>query len=324
MKELLAEAKLLEFTPALKTFYDDVVAGLSRRRRSLPCKYFYDKRGSQLFDKICRLDEYYLTRSETSIMNRCAVEMAAQIGSGVMLLEYGSGSSIKTRILLDHLNDAVAYVPVDISHDHLHQSAAKLSQLYPDIEVLPVCADFTEEFELPASIRAPTHNAVYFPGSTIGNFQPAEAQAMLTRIVRLCGCGGGLLIGIDLQKDVSVIESAYNDSEGITAEFNLNLLGRINRELGGDISLRQFEHRAHYNEALNRVEMYLVSGCDQTIRIGNKSFDIAAGEAIHTEYSHKYTIDGFAELAAGAGLTLRRQWTDQRDHFAVLHFAVLI
>ncbi len=323
MKELLAEAKLLEVTPALKTFYDDVVAGLSRRRRSLPCKYFYDKRGSQLFDEICRLDEYYLTRSETSIMNRCAVEMASQIGSGVMLLEYGSGSSIKTRILLDHLYDAVAYVPVDISHDHLHQSAAKLAQLYPDIEVLPVCADFTEEFELPASISAPTHNAVYFPGSTIGNFQPAEAQAMLTRIVRLCGCGGGLLIGIDLQKDVSVIESAYNDSEGITAEFNLNLLGRINRELGGDISLRQFEHRAHYNEELTRVEMYLVSRCDQTISIGDRSFNLAAGEAIHTEHSHKYTIDGFAKLAAGAGLTLRRHWTDQQDRFAVLHFAVL-
>lgn len=323
MTELLAEAKLLDFAPTMKTFYDDVVAGLAQRPRSLPCKYFYDERGSRLFDEICNLDEYYLTRTELSIMSRCAVEMAVQIGPGVMLLEYGSGSSIKTRILLDQLPDPVAYVPVDISHDHLRQSADDLAQLYPDIEVLPVCADFTEDFELPTSKCVPTHNAVYFPGSTIGNFQPVEAQAMLARIVRLCGCGGGLLIGIDLQKDVGVIESAYNDTAGITAEFNLNLLNRINRELDGDISLSQFEHRAHYNEVLNRVEMYLVSGCDQTISIGDRSFDIAAGEAIHTEYSHKYTIDGFAELAAGAGLTLRRQWTDRRDRFAVLHFAVL-
>jgi dimethylhistidine N-methyltransferase len=317
------EAKLPDFVPALEAFYGDVVAGLSQRPRSLPCKYFYDERGSQLFEKICKLDEYYLTRTELSIMRQFADEMAEQIGPGVSFVEYGSGSSIKTRILLDHLRDPVAYVPVDISRKHLQQTADNLARLYPDIEVLPVCADFTEDFELPTPQRVSNHNAVYFPGSTIGNFQAEAAQALLARIVQLCGCGGGLLIGIDLQKDIKVIEAAYNDAQGITTEFNLNLLNRINRELNGDICLDQFEHKAHYNDADSRIEMYLVSRCDQTVRVGERTFDIAAGDAIRTEYSHKYTIDGFDELAAAVGLTLRQQWTDEDDLFAVLHFVVL-
>lgn len=323
MTESRTETNLLDFSPALKTFYDDVVAGLSRRPRSLPCKYFYDDRGSQLFDKICKMDEYYLTRTELAIMKQYADEMAEQIGPGVMLVEYGSGASIKTRILLDHLLDTVAYVPVDISREHLQQSADDLALLYPDIEVLPVCADFTGEFELPTSKRLPTHDAVYFPGSTIGNFQPQAAKALLAHMVRLCGCGGGLLIGVDLQKDTEVIESAYNDASGITSEFNLNLLNRINRELDGDFCLSQFEHKAHYNDVLGRVEIGLVSYCHQTVNVGDRSFDFAAGEEICTEYSHKYTIDQFAELAADAGLTLRRHWVDESDYFAVMHFAVL-
>jgi len=318
-----AGTNLLDFEPAAQTFYDDVVAGLSRPERSLPCKYFYDERGSKLFEQICQLDEYYLTRTELSIMRRHAGQMAEQIGRGVMLVEYGSGSSIKTRILLDHLADPVAYVPVDISRDHLQQSADDLHRHYPDLEVLPVCADFTEDFELPVSRREPTHDAVYFPGSTIGNFQPQAAQAMLRRIVRLCGCGGGLLIGIDLQKDARTLEAAYDDSQGVTAQFNLNLLRRINRELDGDIRVQDFRHLARYNEALGRIEIYLVSRCDQTIRVGDHSFDLAEGETIHTENSHKYTIDGFADLAAAAGLTLRRHWTDPQDRFAVLHLAIL-
>ncbi|MCG8449364.1 MAG: L-histidine N(alpha)-methyltransferase [Pirellulales bacterium] len=323
MTESSTGTKLLDFEPPVETFYDDVVAGLSSQPRSLPCKYFYDERGSKLFDQICELDEYYLTRTELSIMSRYAEEMAAQIGPSVMLVEYGSGSSIKTRILLDHLRSPVAYVPVDISRDHLRHSADNLAMMFPDIEVLSVCADFTEDFELPVSRRESTHNAVYFPGSTIGNFQPEAAQAILSRLVNLCGCGGGLLLGIDLQKDRKTLESAYNDDAGVTAAFNLNLLGRINRELDGDIRMDQFAHRAHYNEALNRVEIALVSQCDQTLNIGHRSFDLAAGESIHTEYSHKYTIDGFAELAAVAGLTLRKAWTDPQNRFAVLYFAIL-
>lgn len=318
-----SSAALLDFEPKMETFYEDVVSGLSQSPRSLPCKYFYDERGSKLFDQICELEEYYLTRTELSIMQKYAREMAEQIGPGVMLVEYGSGSSIKTRILLDHLKAPAAYVPVDISKEHLQQTAHNLRLRHPEIEIKPVCADFTEDFELPISTQEPTHNAVYFPGSTIGNFQPSAAQAMLKRIVSLCGCGGGLLLGVDLQKDIETIESAYNDSEGVTAEFNLNLLRRINRELDAQISIDQFGHRANYNSHHNRVELSLVSQQDQTIQVGDQSFDFSEGESIHTEYSHKYTVEGFAELAAEAGLTLRKHWTDELNRFAVLHFAIL-
>lgn len=307
---------------ARQAFRDDALAGLRGSPKSLPCKYFYDKRGSELFDEICLLDEYYLTRSELGIMERHAAEMGQQIGPGVMLVEYGSGSSVKTRYLLDGLPDPVAYVPVDISDEHLHETARELERDYPQIEILPVCADFTREFALPLSERSTTHAAVYFPGSTIGNFQPHKAAELLERITRLCGTGGGLLIGIDLQKDPRTIEAAYNDRRGVTAEFNLNLLRRINRELDGDFDLDQFEHRAVYNAQAGRVEISLVSRRDQTVEVGGEAFEFARGEAIHTEYSHKYTIDGFAEMAARAGLTLRREWTDPKRYFAVLHLAI--
>lgn len=317
------ETQLLDFQPTSGDFRDEVLDGLSQTPRTLPCKYFYDERGSRLFEQICELNEYYLTRTELAIMRRHTSEMATQIGPGVMLVEYGSGSSTKTPLLLDHLQDPVAYVPVDISGDHLQQTAVSLARRYPQIEILPVCADFTSDFELPLSRKKPTHTAVYFPGSTIGNLEPDAAEQMLRRIVDKCGCGGGLLIGIDLQKDLATIDAAYNDSQGVTAEFNLNLLHRINHELDGDIDIGCFAHRASYNPSLNRVEMYLVSLCDQTIEIGDSSFDFAVGETICTEHSHKYTIDGFARLAAAAGLELHSQWTDDLHHFAVLHFAVV-
>ncbi len=318
----VSSAPLLDFEPATQAFFDDVIEGLSRDEKALPCKYFYDERGSQLFDQICDLDEYYLTRTELSIMQRHAGEIAKQIGPGVMLVEYGSGSSIKTRLLLDQLEAPAAYVPVDISREHLWDSANRLLKAYPGLEVLPVCADFTTDFQLPESQQTPTHNAVYFPGSTIGNFQPEVAQAMLTRIVQLCGCGGGLVVGVDLQKDVTTLESAYDDCEGVTADFNLNLLGRINRELDGDIQVDQFEHRARYNPTKSRIEISLVSRCEQTIAVRDETFEFAQGESIHTEYSHKYTVEGFAKLAAGAGLTLRKHWTDDQQRFAVLHLVV--
>ncbi len=314
---------MLDFEPVTATFFQDVVSGLSADNKRLPCKYFYDRRGSKLFDEICRLEEYYLTRSELAIMRRFAPEMAAQIGPGVMLVEYGSGSSVKTRLLLDRLEDPVAYVPVDISCRHLQQSATELSHIYPRIEVLPVCADFTEEFDLPKSNRKPTHAAVYFPGSTIGNFQPDGAVLLLGSIADLCGTGGGLLIGIDLKKDVRTIEAAYNDTQGVTAEFNLNLLHRINHELGADFQLDQFRHRAIYNAEYGRVEMHLVSRQEQAVSIGEHTFDFAADETICTEYSHKYTIDEFEAIAADAGLSLHRHWTDSQRNFAVLHFVIV-
>jgi dimethylhistidine N-methyltransferase len=240
------QSTLLDQEPGSETFLDEVLSGLQQSLKTLPCKYFYDERGSQLFDQICDLDEYYLTRSELAIIESHAPQIAEQIGPGVMLIEYGSGSSVKTRILLDHLPAIDAYVPVDISREHLQQTCRNLARCYPDLEVLPVCADFTAEFDLPVPRAQPTHSAVYFPGSTIGNFPPHEAEQMLSQIASLCGTGGGLLIGIDLQKDPEILEAAYNDAQGVTAEFNLNLLRHINRELGGDFCLDAFQHVASY------------------------------------------------------------------------------
>jgi dimethylhistidine N-methyltransferase len=310
-------------TIARQLFLTETLSGLLHTPKQLPCKYFYDRRGSELFERICVLDEYYLTRCELAIMDRYAPEMGRQIGPGVMLVEYGSGSSVKTRYLLDSLPDAVAYVPVDISGEYLQRTSVELARDYSRLEVLPVCADFTEEFELPLSTRVSTHAAVYFPGSTIGNFQPERAVELLRRITRICGAGGGLLIGIDLKKDSRIIEAAYNDRLGVTAEFNLNLLRRMNRELGSNFDLAQFSHRACYNSQLGRVEMYLVSRSAQTVHLGGEVVEFAAGESICTEHSHKYTIDEFATVAASAGLTLRRVWTDENRYFAVLHFAVV-
>ncbi|QDV45046.1 Histidine-specific methyltransferase EgtD [Stieleria neptunia] len=308
--------------PRSIAFQHDVMEGLGQVPKRLPCKYFYDKRGSALFDEICDLDEYYLTRTEQAIMNRYASEMGTQIDSGAMLVEYGSGSSIKTRILLDHLIDPVAYVPVDISHRHLQRVAERLRVDYPHLEILPVTADFTRPFSLPHSREPATHCAVYFPGSTIGNFEPAEAERLLRSISERCGSGGGLLIGIDLVKDVETLERAYNDDAGVTAAFNLNLLRRIRDELDADIDVQAFEHVAFYNHQASRIEIYIRSLKQQTIRIGETSFELDAGELIHTEYSHKYTIEGFSALAARAGLELHRSWTDDERLFAVLHLVV--
>ena len=323
MSNAASATVLLNLQPDAAQFLADVVDGLAASPKSLPCKYFYDERGSQLFDDICGLDEYYLTRTEDEIIRAHVQEMANQIGLGVMLVEYGSGSSTKTRVLLDHLADPVAYVPVDISREHLRRTAVRLSRAYPQIEMLPVCADFTQPFDLPASRRTPTHSAVFFPGSTIGNFQPREARAMLKQLAAMCGAGGGLLIGIDLVKNTRTIEAAYNDARGVTAEFNRNLLRRINGELDADFDLGQFQHRAYFDQQRARVELSLVSLCHQYVTIGDHTFEFAAGEPIITEYSHKYTIEGFAAMAIDAGLTLRRSWTDAKQQFAVLHFALL-
>lgn len=308
---------------ANERFLTDSLAGLSQTPKRLPCKYFYDQRGSQLFDQICETDEYYLTRTETAIMQRYAGEMGECLGEGVMLIEFGSGSSIKTRYLLDHLIKPVAYVPVDISREHLHESADQISGDYPDIEVLPVCADFTKPFPLPNPKQRPSHDAVYFPGSTIGNFQPNQAKQLLASIAHMCGQQGGLLIGVDLRKDKAILERAYNDNQGVTAEFNLNLLHRMQKELGATIDVDAFEHHAFYNAELGRIEIYLRSRVDQTILLDGQTVQVEAGELIHTEYSHKYTIDGFAEMAREVGWTLRRWWTDENQYFAVLHLVVL-
>jgi dimethylhistidine N-methyltransferase len=300
----------------------EVLAGLARPHKQLPCKYFYDERGSRLFDEICELEEYYLTRCELAILRRHAGQMAGRLGPACALIEYGSGSSLKTRLLLDRLDRPAAYVPVDISGEHLLRSARELARAYPGLEVAPVCADFTRPFTLPPLRQSPRRRVVYFSGSTIGNFGPAEATALLAGIARLCGPGGGLLIGVDLKKDRAILEPAYDDTRGVTAAFNLNLLARINRELGADFDLGRFRHRAFYNEGAGRIEMHIVSRAAQTVHVGGTAFELAEGETICTEYSYKYGLDEFRDLAARAGLALEQVWTDEKGLFSVQYLGV--
>jgi L-histidine Nalpha-methyltransferase len=310
---------LVDFSPAVDNFRADVLAGLSRRPRRLPCKYFYDRRGSELFDRICELGEYYPTRTELSIMRELVAEMAAAIGPRASLIELGSGSSVKTRLLIEGLSDLAEYIPVDISGAHLQGAAARLARDYPELRIAPVCADFTRGIRLPRSLGW-YKRVVYFPGSTIGNFGPRPSRRLLARIARLVGPGGGLLVGIDLVKDHDTLARAYNDAAGVTAAFNLNLLARINRELRGTFNRAAFRHRAIYNTAKRRIEMHQVSMREQMVAVDGRQFELAAGETICTEHSHKYTIDHFRALAAPSGLRLSRAWTDPRCWFAVLYF----
>jgi len=312
-----APVALHDFGPDVSQFRDEVWAGLSHPQKTLPCKYFYDERGSALFESICELPEYYPTRTELSIMETHAPAMAALLGARCLLVEYGSGSSRKTRLLLDRLQDAAGYVPIDISREALTESASALAANYPAIEVLPVCADYTEPFELPRSRLAPARRGVYFPGSTIGNFTPPQAQRFLARMARVAGPFGAVLIGVDLKKERATLERAYDDAAGVTAAFNQNLLVRINRELGGDFDLARFRHHARYDENAGRVEMHLVSSVAQTVRVAGRPFWLAAGETIHTENSYKYDLANFAALAVGAGLAVREVWTDERRRFSV-------
>jgi dimethylhistidine N-methyltransferase len=302
---------------AKPTFYDEVIAGLSQDAKTLPCKYFYDVRGSALFDDICDLPEYYPTRTEAGIMQQHAHEMVEMLGDRCMLIEYGSGSSVKTRILLDHATNLTTYVPVDISHEHLHLTAETLRSSYPEIEVLPVSADYTRPFSLPASSRGATRPAIYFPGSTVGNFHPADAAKFMASMAEISGKGGGLLIGVDLRKDLQVLEAAYNDSAGVTAAFNRNILARINEELMGTFDLERFAHHAYFNDQHGRIEMHLVSEFEQEVWVGGSMFQFGAGESIWTENSYKYTVKDFALLAESAGWQVNKVWTDPRQWFSV-------
>lgn len=295
----------------------EILEGLSRTQKSLSPKFFYDARGSKLFDDICELPEYYLTKTELAIMRAHIDDMAALVGPQASLIEFGSGSSLKTRILLDGLDRLAAYVPVDISREHLMAAAESLAADYPDIEVWPVLADFMQPFELPSPSVMPLRNIVYFPGSTIGNFSPEKAHSLLTVMHEEAGEDGALLIGADLQKDKAVIERAYNDSAGVTAEFNLNVLSRINTEFGANFDLALFRHHALYNEEHGRIEMYLISECEQTVRIGHRSFSFEKGESILTEHSHKYTLEQFDNMAHRAGFAVDTVWTDPEKLFSV-------
>lgn len=303
-------------------FLNSVLSGLSAPQKRFASKYFYDEAGSRLFDEICGLDEYYVTRTEISVMRANAAEMAAELGAACLLIEYGSGNGAKIRSLLDHLPVPVAYAPVDIAGEHLAAASASIAADYPGVDVLPVHADFTVPFPVPTPTWRPARTVAYFPGSTIGNFTPVEASQLLTQMGVVCGSGGGLLIGVDLQKPQDVLEAAYNDGQGITAAFNLNILARINRELGADFHLNGFVHRAFWNPDDSRIEMHLVSRAFQVVRVGGQRFEVAAEESILTEYSHKYTIAGFTQLVESAGFVLRSRWTDPRNWFGVFYFEI--
>jgi len=308
-----------DLAPGEESFRDAVLNGFGQGRKSIPCKFLYDARGSALFEEICRLPEYYLTRTEIAILAENAADIAAVMGPHSRLIEFGSGGSHKARILLEALDRPAAYVPVDISREHLRQAAAGVAADFPLLPVIAVCADYTAAFRLPP-LPGPSGKRVgFFPGSTIGNFEPAAAERFLANCAHILGHSGEIIIGVDLKKDAAILDAAYNDRAGITAAFNLNLLGRINRELDGDLDLDRFAHRAFYNDREGRIEIYIESLADQRARIAGRHFRFAAGELIHTEYSYKYSARDFRALAARAGFRPVATWTDPNDLFS-LHY----
>jgi dimethylhistidine N-methyltransferase len=298
------------------SFARDVIAGLTARPKRLSPKYLYDQAGAQLFEDITALPEYYLTRCELEILRERAGEMARFFPAGSALIEFGSGSSKKVRILLEAAPTIAAYIPVDISSEMLVQEAEELRRDYPRLAVLPVEADFTQPFSLPAQAAGMAHTG-FFPGSTIGNFEPHEACAFLRHAGRMLGRGATLIIGVDLVKDVSVLNAAYDDAAGVTAKFNLNLLARINRELGANFDLASFSHEAFYNAERHRIEMHLASKKRQKVRVAGRAIEFRAGETIHTENSYKYTLDSFRALARGSGWNPVAVWTDAGANFSI-------
>ena len=318
MNDAMMLAPTINHDPSVDDFLSEVVYGLSQVQKTLPCKFLYDEEGSKLFNEICELDEYYPTRTETRILCDNIDEIVDLIGRACRLVEFGSGTSAKTRHLLNRLPEPASYVPIDISGAQLLESASLLAREFPDLDIQPLEADYGEILTLPDSGREPRRTVAFFPGSTIGNFTRGKAVEFLVKVASLCGAGGGLLIGVDRKKDRRVLEPAYNDRDGVTARFNLNILTRINRELGADFDFSSFYHRAPYNECRGRIEMHLVSSRPQVVHLDSHEFHFCQGEYITTEYSYKYTLPGFVRLAGSAGFELVKSWED-RDHlFSVL------
>lgn len=298
----------------------EILEGLRGTQKTLPSKYFYDEEGSRLFERITRLEEYYPTRTELGILEERLPEIARRIGENAILIELGSGSSRKTRMLLDELPELAGYVPVDISGEYLAKVTEILDREYPDLMILPVSADYTRPMELPELRKGGCRYVFFYPGSTIGNFEPPQARDFMQSLSRVLKPGEGMLIGVDLQpgpkKPKSVIEAAYDDREGVTAAFNKNILVRINRELQGDFDPEAFDHRAFYNSDENRMEMHLVSRKDQLVTVAGETFVLRKGETIHTENSYKYSLEGFAALVR-PWFETEQVWTDRRDYFSV-------
>ena len=309
--------QLYDFAPTTGNLYEETLAGLRRSDKRLPGTLLYDERGSQIFDKICEQPEYYLTRTELGIMQDSIHEIAALLGAGVALVEYGSGSSLKTAILLDHLPALACYIPIDISKKHLLNAANRLATQYPHLEILPVCADYSQPFYLPTPSQAATRYVAYYPGSTISHFHPAEAVAFLGQVRQVCGPDSRLLIGVDLKKDARIIEPAYNDRAGFSRAFTDNILHHINQRFAANFDPAGFAHLAFYNEEVGRVEFYLASRHPQVVQLNGETIPFAAGERINLAYSYKYSLPEFAELAANAGWAVQRVWTDDQHLFSV-------
>jgi L-histidine Nalpha-methyltransferase len=303
-------------------FAADVLAGLAATPKRVPAKYFYDEAGSRLFERITDLPEYYPTRTEIKILRDHAADIAEFIPEGSALIEFGSGSSRKARVLLRALPPLAAYVPVDICAEMVAQEAAELRPDFPQLNVLPVTADICFPFDLPEQAREAAVRVGFFPGSTIGNFERHEAAAFLRNAANILGPGARLIIGADLVKPVEVLNAAYNDAQGVTADFNLNMLIRINRELGGNFKLDSFEHHAFYNRERHRVEMHLASLKRQKVKVAGETIEFRAGETIHTENSYKYTLESLGALARGVGWTPAAVWTDAREYFSIQAFTL--
>lgn len=304
-----------DYHPPAGDLLGEVLGGLTCQPKRLPPKLFYDRHGSQLFDAITRLPEYYPTRTEIGILRSQGAAIAAHLGHDSVLVELGSGSPLKIRVLLDCLRPAV-YMPVDISREHLRDSAGHIARDYPKLRVEAVCADYSAGLQLP-DLPLDAARAAFFPGSSIGNFEPLAAVGLLRQVGQALGPGGALLIGVDLKKGRQRLDAAYNDSQGITAAFNLNLLTRINREASADFDTSRFAHRAFYNDEAGRIEMHLVSTCRQRVRVDGQHFRFDAGESIHTESSYKYSVDEFQALGTSAGYLAEQVWTDPGHLFSV-------
>ena len=299
----------------------EVIEGLNKFPKQLPSKLFYDEKGSRLFDEICELDEYYPTRTELEIMEDNIEELSSLLGEGTLLIELGSGSSIKIRLLLNNIPGLAGYIPVDISEQHLINSSEILKAGYPHIDIYPLVADYTKMFEIPEIKNPYDHKAVYFPGSTIGNFTREEAKEFLGRIAQIAGNNGGLVIGVDLKKDKKILEAAYNDKKFVTAEFNLNILSHINNELDTNFNLNKFGHYAFFNGEFGRIEMHLISKTDQSVGLNGSTIHFEKGEHIITEYSNKYTLQEFSELAADY-FTVNKVWIDKNNLFSIQYLRV--
>jgi L-histidine N-alpha-methyltransferase len=301
-------------------FQTDVIRGLSRARKCIPCRWLYDEKGSDLFEQITQLPEYYPTRVETSLLREHAQDIAGFASRTMALLEYGAGSGVKTEILLAATSPAV-YVPIDICGSYLAETATRLRRLFPDVEMRPIVADFAEDFTLPAAVTRRGNRTAFFPGSTIGNLAGPQSGALLRRMRAHTGPFGSAIIGVDLKKDVDTLLRAYDDSRGVTAAFNLNLLERMNRELGADFDVDEFIHEARWNDVESAIEMHLVSRVDQDVAIGRRLFTFRAGESLHTESSRKYDAAGFIGLAEAHGWRVVRTWQDAERTFAIFGLA---